>query len=97
MEVGRHKRTPIETVWLTIESTASVFVAFIVGLVVLLVAGAVIFAAPKDMPRGIIAAAIAVIVCEVWFLMWLKRGLERREKPFIPLFVLRQRRWPLLI
>ena len=87
----------METFWLTLESTASVFVAFVVGLVVFLLAGAFVVATPKEMSRWVIALGVAVIIAEVGFLYWLKVGLERGEKPFIPLFVLRQRRWPLAI
>ncbi len=97
MELERAKRSAFETFLMTVESTASVFVAFVVGLIVVIAGGAAVFAPAKEgVPKTLVFAGPLVVVCEVLFLVWLKNGLERQEKPFIPKFALRQRRWPIV-
>jgi hypothetical protein len=89
-----HVRAPL--VWQTIESTLSVFFAFVVGLVVVIAGLAVLYAARSDPNvRWLAAASVPVMGAECAFLAWLKWSLERGGlRPFIPRFALRQAAWP---
>lgn len=84
--------------WQTIESTASVFFAFLVGFVLLTVGGLVVFSAEGSPDfYWLVAAWILAVLAEAAFLYWLKSSLELGFRPFVPEFALEQRRWPLAL
>src|SRR5687767_7697524 len=77
--------------WQTVESTASVFFAFLVGLMLLTVGGLVVFSA-DDAPDfyWLLPTWIAAVLAEGAFLYWLKSSLESAMRPFVPEFALQQ-------
>jgi hypothetical protein len=85
--------------WHQFESTVSVFFAFVVGFVVAVLGGGLVYFGWKDPEaRWWGAVWLIVLAAEVAFLRWLKLSLERGDlRPFIPHFALRQMRWPILL
>jgi hypothetical protein len=83
----------------TVESTASVFFAFVVGLVVVTAGGLAAFLSYRE--RGmtwVLPAGLAVAAAEVVSLAWLKAGLELpADRARVPELALRQPRWPIAL
>ena len=71
--------------WQTIESTASVFFAFLVGFALLTFGGLVVLSAEESPGFGwLLCAWIAAVMAEAAFLHWLKSSLEQGHTPFVP-------------
>lgn len=85
--------------WNTIESTVSVFFAFVVGFVVAVLGGNLVYLAWDDpQVRWLLPFWLIVLSGEGAFLLWLKWDLERGDLlPFIPRFAMRQIRWPIVL
>lgn len=83
--------------WHTIESTISVFFAFLVGFVVAVMGANLVYLARNDPEvKWLLPVWLLVLGGEGGFLYWLKSDLEGdRLRPFIPEFALRQVRWPI--
>jgi hypothetical protein len=93
---GRASR--LRDFWSTIESTASVFFAFVVGFVLVLAGGVIVYlTATESDDRWLILVVVPVVVGEIISLTWLKGRLEGpRASRSIPSIALGQLDWPLV-
>src|SRR5689334_6497547 len=89
---------PRPSAWQTIEATAGAFYAFVVATAVLFGGFAILFVSKPPPHFGwMVSIWGALLVLESIFIVWLKRSLEVAYRPFVPIFVLRQWNWPILL
>jgi hypothetical protein len=83
----------------TIEATASVFFAFVIGLVVVVGGGTVAVLSHQEQGlTWIVPAGALVAAAEVASLAWLKWGLEGASgRDRVPALAWRQRTWPVVL
>lgn len=84
--------------WQTVEATASVFFAFVVGFCLAVAGGSILFVIDEPDAKWLQAVSFVTLLGEGAFLLWLKHALERGDlRPFVPRFALRQLHWPLIL
>jgi hypothetical protein len=81
-----------------IEATIGAFFAFLVGFVLLVIGGDIVYVA-YGQPGSYVVTAIwlTLLIPETWFLWKLKHALEIGHYPFAPWFALKWSKWPLLL
>jgi hypothetical protein len=96
--VARSASLPLVPILQKVEATVGEIFAFLVGFVLLVVGGDVVYLAraSTDFAWLLPSWTIAVLL-EGAFLWKLKTSLENGEYPFAPWFALKLRRWPLLL
>ena len=100
-----HSNHPVEilqphrpSAWQTIEATAGAFYAFVVATAVLFGRFAVLFAGkPPEGFGWLLSIWIVLLALEGVFIVWPKQALEVAYRPFVPIFALRQWRWPIVL